>query len=161
MATTMDLVRAHLEAEDRRDVEGALTSFSDDCSYRMDTFGIDLRGKPAIADHYRGAFKAMPNFANDKNGEMFDGGDDVFRLGYFQVTQSGPWKDLPASGRDVKVWVLAHFPRAPDGQLGGESVWFNGNDFLHQLGHLPSANAMELARYIKELEDEIAKLESQ
>jgi ketosteroid isomerase-like protein len=97
-----------LAAEDRRDVEGALSSFSEDCFYKMDTFGIDLRGKAAIADHYRGAFSAMPNFANDKNGRMFDGGDDVFRLGHFQVTQSGPWKDLPASGRDLKVWVLAH-----------------------------------------------------
>jgi steroid delta-isomerase-like uncharacterized protein len=160
MATTIDLVRTHLEAEDRRDVDGAVATFSDDCFYKMDTFGIDLRGKSAIADHYRAAFTAMPNFANDKNGKMFDGGDDVFRLGYFQVTQSGPWKDLPASGRNVKVWVLAHFPRAADGKLAGESVWFNGNDFLHQLGYLPSANAMELASHIKKLEDEIAELES-
>jgi steroid delta-isomerase-like uncharacterized protein len=157
MPSLVELVRAHIEAEDRRDVQATLDTFSDDCFYTMHAFGLDLRGKEQIGNHYRNAFKAMPNFHNPES-RIIDAGDDVFWIGRMEAIQTGPWGDLPATGRKVVNVGLAHFPRGSDGRLAGEHTWFNGNDFLHQLGLLPSSNSMELVRHIKTLESRLARL---
>jgi steroid delta-isomerase-like uncharacterized protein len=159
MLSLLELVKAHVEAEDRRDVQATLDTFSDDCFYTMHGLGIDLRGKEQIGNHYRSAFKAMPNFFNPVY-RLIDAGDDIFLIGRMTATHTGYWGDLAPTGRTVSNFGLAHFSRGQDGRLAGEHTWGNSNNFLFQLGLLPSPNSMDLVRHIKSLEARLAKLES-
>ncbi len=158
MPTTLELAKVHAAAEDRQDAVAAVATFSEDCTYQIDAFGVDLKGREQAIQHYTGAFAAFPDFEN-KEVIWFDAGEDVFAKAYVEFTHNREWNGMPPTGRKVGFWSVAHFPRAKDGLLKGELVYLNGNEFLHKLGALPSANAFEVAAYVRSLEARIADLE--
>jgi steroid delta-isomerase-like uncharacterized protein len=158
MPTLLELTKEHAAAEDRRDVAATIATFTHDCVYTVEAFGIDLRGRDQAAQHYAGAFSAWPDFYN-KEVILFDAGDDIFAKAYVEFTHTVEWNGIPPNGKKIGFWSVAHFPKAEDGLLKGEHVYLNGNEFLHKLGALPSANALEVAAHIRTLEARIAELE--
>jgi steroid delta-isomerase-like uncharacterized protein len=158
MPTTLELAKAHGAAEDRQDAEATVATFSPNCVYTVDAFGVSLKGREQVTQHYAGAFAAWPDFYN-KEVIWYDAGDDVWARAYVELTHNSEWNGIPANGKKVGFWSSAHFPRAKDGLLLGEHVYLNGNDLLHQLGALPSANAFELAAHIRALEARVKELE--
>jgi steroid delta-isomerase-like uncharacterized protein len=160
MPTTLELAKAHAAAEDRHDVAATLATFSKDCAYTVEAFGIDLKGKEQIGQHYSGTFSAFPDFFN-KEVLWFDAGNDVFGKALVEFTHDSTWNGLPPSGKKISFWSFAHFPRAKDGLLAAEHIYMNGNEFLHKLGALPSASAFEIAAHIQALEGRIAELEQE
>lgn len=159
MTTPLALAKQHAQAEDEHDVTATVAMFTANCVWTFDAFGVDLRGKEAIAAQYASTFAAFPDFRNVQT-TWYDAGEDVFVRALVEFTHDREWNGIPATGRKVRIWALAHLPRAPDGLLQGEHVHLNGCDFLHQLGALPSANAFEVASHIRQLERRIAELES-
>jgi steroid delta-isomerase-like uncharacterized protein len=159
MPTTLELAKAHLAAEDRQDIEATLATFTNDCVYEMSAFGIELRGKEAIRKHYASAFEAFPDFLNGAP-TWYECGDDVFCTGRLAATHRKAWGPIPASGRILSMTAFVHFPRAPDGLLLGEIIYTNGNDFLAQMGALPSANSLVVADHIRQLEVKVSQLEA-
>ena len=160
MPTTLELAKEHGWAEDRRDVAATVATFTEDCIYTVEAFGLELHGRAQAAQHYEGAFSAWPDFFN-KEVVWFDAGDDIFAKALVEFTHDREWNGIPPNGRKVSFWSVAHFPRAKDGLLLGEHVYLNGNDFLHQIGALPSGNAFEVAAHIRGLEQRIAELEAE
>ena len=158
MATTLELAKAHAAAEDRQHVEATLATFTKDCIYTIEAFGLDLRGQQQVAQHYASAFSSWADFYNP---EVFwyDAGEDVFAKSRVEFTHNREWNGIPPHGKKVSFWSVAHFPRARDGLLQGEHVYMNGTELLHKLGALPSANAFELAAHIRALEARVAELE--
>jgi steroid delta-isomerase-like uncharacterized protein len=159
MPTLLELAKAHGAAEDRRDVAATIATFTEDCVYTVEAFGIDLKGREQAAQHYSGAFSAWPDFYN-KEVLWFDAGEDIFAKAYVEFTHNIEWNGIAPNGKKIGFWSVAHFPRAKDGLLKGEHVYLNGNDFLHKLGALPSANAFEVAAHVRTLEKRIAELEA-
>jgi steroid delta-isomerase-like uncharacterized protein len=159
MTTPLVLAKQHAQAEDEHDAAASVAMFTENCVWTFDAFGVDLRGKEAIAAQYASTFAAFPDFRNVQT-LWYDAGSDVFVKALVEFTHDREWNGIPATGRKVRIWALAHLPRAPDGLLQGEHVHLNGCDFLHQLGALPSANAFEIASHIRQLERRIAELES-
>ena len=45
MPTLMELAKQHAAAEDRRDLAATMATFTQDCVYTIDAFGIDLKGQ--------------------------------------------------------------------------------------------------------------------
>ena len=160
MPSTLELAKVHAAAEDRRDAKATVATFTPDCVYTIDAFGISLKGREQALQHYAGAFSAWPDFYN-KHVEWYDAGVDVWGKAYVEFTHSTEWNGIPPNGKTIGFWSAAHFPRAKDGLLLGEHVYMNGNDLLHQLGGLPSSNPFELAAHIKALETRIQELERQ
>ena len=158
MTAPLILAKLHALAEDQHDAAGSVAMFTESCVWTFDAFGVDLRGREAIAAQYASTFAAFPDFRNVET-LWYDAGDHIFVKALVEFTHDREWNGIPATGRKVRIWALAHLPRAPDGLLQGEHVHLNGCDFLHQLGVLPSANAFEVAAHIRELERQIAELE--
>ncbi|TLY56997.1 MAG: ester cyclase [Gammaproteobacteria bacterium] len=158
MPTTLELAKAHGAAEDRRDVAATVATFTQDCLYTIEAFGVSLQGREQAAEHYAGAFAAWPDFYN-KEVIWYDAGNDVWAKAYVELTHNSEWNGIAATGKKIGFWSAAHFPRARDGLLLGEHVYMNGNELLHKLGALPSANAFELAAHIRTQEERIKKLE--
>ena len=158
MPTTLELAKAHGAAEDRRDVAATVATFTQDCLYTIEAFGVSLQGREQAAEHYAGAFAAWPDFYN-KEVIWYDAGNDVWAKAYVELTHNSEWNGIAATGKKIGFWSAAHFPRARDGLLLGEHVYMNGNELLNKLGALPSANAFELAAHIRTQEERIKKLE--
>lgn len=158
MPSTLELAKAHGAAEDRQDVAATVATFTEDCVYTIEAFGVTLKGHEQAVQHYAGAFAAWPDFYN-KEVIWFDAGDDVWAKAYVEFTHNSEWNGIPPNGKKVGFWSVAHFPRAKDGLLLGEHVYMNGNALLHQLGALPSSNALELVAHIRSLEARIEELE--
>ena len=66
MQTPLELAKEHAAAEDRRDVAATLATFTEDCVYTVEAFGIDLKGKDQVGQHYAGAFSLFPIFSIKK-----------------------------------------------------------------------------------------------
>ena len=158
MSRLLELAKAHGAAEDRRDVAATMASFTKDCVYTIPAFEIDLKGQEQVAQHYAGSFAAFPDFFN-KEVIWFDAGQDIFAKAYVELTHDREWNGIAPTGKKIGFWSFAHFPSASDGLLRGEHVYMNGNEFLHKLGALPSANAFEVAAHIRALEARIDELE--
>jgi steroid delta-isomerase-like uncharacterized protein len=158
MPTSLELAKSHAAAEDRRDVAATVATFTQDCVYTIDAFGVDLKGREQIAQHYAGAFAAFPDFYN-KQVIWYDAGEDIWAKAYVELTHDSEWNGIPPTGKKIGFWSAAHFPRAKDGLLLGEHVYMNGSELLHKLGALPSANAFEVATHIRALEVRIKQLE--
>jgi steroid delta-isomerase-like uncharacterized protein len=158
MPTLLEIAKAHGVAEDRHDVAATVETFTEDCIYTIEAFGITLKGREQAAQHYAGAFAAWPDFVN-KEVLWFDAGNDIWAKAYVEFTHGSEWNGIPPNHKRVGFWSVAHFPRAKDGLLLGEHVYMNGNALLHQMGALPSANPFELAEHIRKLEARVKELE--
>lgn len=156
MRTPLDLAKLHALAEDNHDIPGTVAMFTEDCVWTFEAFGIELRGREQIAAQYASTFAAFPDFRNIET-IWYEAGDDIFVKALVEFTHDRDWNGIPASGRKVRIWALAHLPCAEDGLLQGEYVHLNGCEFLHQLGALPSANPFEIAAHIRDLERRVAE----
>lgn len=157
----LKLAKAHADAEDRRNVEETVATFTENCRYSINAFNLDIRGREAAANAYAMTFKAFPDFNNAEAEYFLATNGDVFIKALVEFTHSSEWNGIPATGKKLSFWSLAHFPRAEDGLFTGEQVWLNGPDYLYQIDALPSNNIFEIAAHIRKLEAEVADLKAQ
>lgn len=136
MASPVDVVRRHMEAEDRQDLEATLATFTEDCWYSMPVLGVELRGKDQIRRHYEELFKAVPDFAN-ADERYYEGDGIVLFEALMQGTHAGTWDGWAPTGRRFSSPMLVRIPIAPDGLMEAEVVYFNPADIFEQLGILP------------------------
>lgn len=140
----LDLVRAHLAAEDARDVDATMATFTERCWYAIPSRNYKLEGQAAVRRHYEELFASFPDLLNDEV-ELFDAGSRVFARIVLRRRHTGAWAGLEPSGRRVVTQALAEFPIASDGLLQAEIVHMNPLEALYQIGAAPTQDAIELA----------------
>lgn len=140
----VDLVRAHLEAEDRRDLEATMATFTEHCWYAIPTRDYHLTGRDRVRKHYEDLFASFPDLVNE-DVELFDAGSRVFARMTVRRRHLGDWAGFPPTGRLVVTHALAEFPIAEDGLLEAEIVHMNPLEALRQIGACDTADVMELA----------------
>jgi steroid delta-isomerase-like uncharacterized protein len=134
--TALDVVKEHMAAEDRQDVDATLATFTDDCHYRVAGLGIELRGKDEIRRWYEELFAAIPDFRNsderywEADGQVFFGAD-------IEGTHLGTWHGWAPTGRSFKSAILVRIPIAADGLMEAEITYNDSADIFMQLGVLP------------------------
>ena len=134
--TALDVVKEHMAAEDRQDVDATLATFTDDCYYRVAGLGIELRGKDEIRRWYEDLFAAIPDFRNSDE-RYWEAGDQIFFAAYMEGTHLGTWHGWPATGRRFRSPMLVRIPIAADGLMEAEVVYNDSADVFMQLGILP------------------------
>lgn len=148
MASPLELVKEHLAAEDRRDVDAVLATFADDCIYRIPAYGIDLAGKADIGEFYAAMFRSFPDFENVST-TFHVAPQAIFVEVVTERTHDGQWGRFGPSGRHFRSSSLAQFPVTADGRLGGEIVHLNPAHALHEIGALPSSDLFDVARRVR------------
>jgi steroid delta-isomerase-like uncharacterized protein len=132
----LEIVQAHMAAEDRQDVEATLATFTDECYYRVPGLGVELRGKDQIRSWYEETFAAIPDFRNA--GEHYYAAEGtVFFEGLMEGTHAGTWAGWAPTGRRFSTPLLVRIPIAPDGLIEAEIVYFDAAGLFMQLGVLP------------------------
>jgi steroid delta-isomerase-like uncharacterized protein len=135
-SSALEVVKAHMAAEDRQDIEATVATFTEDCYYRVPGLGIELRGKDAIRRWYRETFEAVPDFRNSDE-RYYESEGNIFFEANIEGTHSGTWAGWAPTGRTFKVPILVRIPIAADGLLEAEIVHFDNAGLFMQLGILP------------------------
>jgi steroid delta-isomerase-like uncharacterized protein len=132
----LDIVKQHMAAEDRQDLDATLATFTQDCWYSVPGLGIELHGKEEIRRWYKDLFAAIPDFRNSEE-RYWEAGDQIFFAAYMEGTHLGTWHGWPATGRRFRSPMLVRIPIAPDGLMEAEIVYNDSADVFMQLGILP------------------------
>jgi steroid delta-isomerase-like uncharacterized protein len=140
--TAIEVVKAHMEAEDRQDVEATVATFTDDCYYEVPGLGIHLRGKDEIRRWYEESFAAVPDFRN-ANERYYESEGNVFFEADVEGTHLGTWAGWAPTGRRFSVPLLVRIPIAPDGLIEAEIVHFDNAGLFMQLGILPKQGSAQ------------------
>jgi steroid delta-isomerase-like uncharacterized protein len=134
--SALDVVKAHMAAEDRQDVEATLATFAEDCYYRVPGLGVELRGKDQIRHWYVETYAAVPDFRNSEE-RYYETEGNIFFEANIEGTHLGTWEGWAPTGRRFKVPILVRIPITDDGLMEAEIVHFDTTDLFMQLGILP------------------------
>ena len=124
------LVRNHVEAENRHDVDGVVATFHHAC-YDVVPLGAVSDGAAAVHDFLSGVMEGFPDFAALVQAQHH-ADTAVIVEGRFTGTQNGPWAGLPPSGRSVDVRFCAVFDFDEDRMLC-ERLYFDLATMMRQL----------------------------
>jgi predicted ester cyclase len=115
----------HSIAEDRRDIDGLISTLADDCVYEIAVTGQRWEGHAGARAFYKELFAAFPDNAFALS-EIVVGPQGVFEVATLTGTNEGPWAGMPPSGLAVALEVLILFPWDPSSErFLGERIWFD------------------------------------
>ncbi len=134
--SALEVVKAHMAAEDRQDLEATVATFTDDCYYEVPGLGIHLRGKDEIRKWYEDTFIAVPDLRNTEE-RYYESAGNVFFEANIEGTHLGPWAGWAPTGRSFSLPILVRIPIAGDGLIEAEIVHFDNAGLFVQLGILP------------------------
>ena len=121
------LFRTHRDAEKRRDFDGIMQTFTEQCYLETIALGSRSEGQAAARAAYVAYFTAFPDLTPDDRGVAF--GDNVMvAWGFLNGTSGGEWIGVPPSGGAFSVAftniatfaVPADVPPAGTPRLNGE-----------------------------------------
>ena len=133
----IEMVKEHMAAEDRQDLDATLATFTEQCYYRVPGLGVELRGKAEIRRWYEDLFRAVPDFRNSEE-QYWEAGDQVFFQAFMEGTHLGDWFGWAPTGRTFRSAMLVRIPIAADGLMEAEIVYQDSADVFMQLGILPA-----------------------
>jgi steroid delta-isomerase-like uncharacterized protein len=117
------LFRTHRDAERRRDFDGIMTTFTEDCYLETIALGTRSEGRIAARAAYAAYFTAFPDLTPDDRGVAF--GDHVMvAWGFLRGTSGGEWLGVPPSGRSFAL-PFTNVATFTDELMAGESLYFD------------------------------------
>lgn len=140
--SAIEVVKAHMAAEDRQDLDATLATFTEDCYYRVPGLGVELRGKEEIRRWYEGLYAAVPDFHNTDE-RYWEAEGNVFFQANMAGTHRGTWQGWAPTNRSFSSPMLVRIPIAPDGLMEAEIVYSDSADVFMQLGILPSQGSTQ------------------
>jgi len=122
----------HLDAESRKDLEGALATYVDDCFYEVVALGARVTGKDAVRGVYTGTMSGLPDGTLDVQGEAF-GDDKLIAWGTYHATVDGSFLGQEPTGKKVAFPMIV-INSFRDGLMEGERIYFDLATVCEQAG---------------------------
>jgi steroid delta-isomerase-like uncharacterized protein len=126
-------VLAHVEAENRHDLEGVMATFGSHGFYDDAPWSEHHDGRSAVRAYYGALFQAAADLHIEVQ-QAFDAGAAVVLEVRLTGTHTGAWRGLPATGRRFDVPLCAVFTFDVDGRLEGERIYYDRATIFRQLG---------------------------
>jgi steroid delta-isomerase-like uncharacterized protein len=125
------VLRRHVAAETKFDMEGTLATLSEDCVFEDIPSGETYRGREAVRGYYREWWEAFGNVPSHSRLYV-PAGDSLIVETRFAGSHRGVWRGNPASGRpiDLPVAIVVSFR---DGLLAGERFYYDRTTLLAQI----------------------------
>jgi predicted ester cyclase len=119
------LWQRHSIAEDRRDIDGLISTLAPECTYEIVGTGLRWEGHAGARAFYTELFGAFP----DNQFSLTDiviGPQGVFEAVVLEATHQGPFAGLQPTGRHVRLELAILFPWNADAQLfDGEQIFID------------------------------------
>lgn len=123
----------HSLAEDKRDLDGLISTLSPNCVYEVVPTGERWEGHAGAREFYTTLLTAFPD-VHFALTDIVIGPQGVFEVADVTGTQRGPWANLPPKGKAFQFKVLIYFPWNPGTEkFDGEKVYFDRQDLVNQL----------------------------
>jgi predicted ester cyclase len=121
-----ELWKRHSIAEDERDLQGLLSTLTEDCVYELVQSGHRWEGHEGAARFYMGLLAAFPDIHFDLT-DIVIGPQGVCEEANVTGTHLVDWLGFPPSGERLEWKVAIFFPWDPDrGLFRGERVYTAG-----------------------------------
>lgn len=131
-ATMRELFQVHRDAEARRDFDGVLDTFTDDCYLETVALGTRSEGRAAARTAYEAYFTAFPDLDPEDVGFAY--GDDVLvSWGYLNGTSKGAWLGVAPGGGSFHV-PFTNVTTFAAGRMRGETIYFDLATLCEQAG---------------------------
>jgi steroid delta-isomerase-like uncharacterized protein len=127
------IVREHVDAENRHDVEATIATFHDP-NYTVN--GAPSDGEAAVRELLQGLMDGFPDFHGEIE-KLHHAEEVVFGEARFTGTHKGEFNGIPPTGKRVDVVVAAIFEFDED-RLLRERVYYDTATILQQIGVLPA-----------------------
>jgi predicted ester cyclase len=115
----------HSIAEDRRDIDGLISTLAPECVYEIVGTGLRWDGHDGARAFYTELFAAFP----DNHFALADiviGPQGVFESVVLEATHEGPFAGLAPTGRRVRLELAILFPWNPSAQrFSGEQIFID------------------------------------
>ncbi len=115
----------HSIAEDRRDIDGLISTLAPDCLYEVVGSGLRWAGHAGARAFYAELFAAFP----DNRFELADiviGPQGVFESVVLEATHDGSFAGLAPTGRHVRLELAILFPwDRSAGRFSGEQIFLD------------------------------------
>ena len=115
----------HSIAEDRRDIDGLISTLAPDCVYEIIGTGLRWAGHAGARAFYTELFAAFP----DNSFALADivvGPQGVFEAVVLEATHQGPFAGIAPTGRAVHLELAILFPSDPQSRLfSGERIFID------------------------------------
>ena len=115
----------HSIAEDRRDIDGLISTLAPDCVYEIVGTGLRWDGHAGARAFYTELFAAFP----DNRFALTDiviGPQGVFEAVVLDATHDGPFAGMQPTGRQVRLELAILFPwNADAGLFEGEQIFID------------------------------------
>ena len=117
------LWKRHSIAEDERDLQGLISTLTEDCVYELRPSGHRWEGHEGATRFYLQLLSAFPDIHFDLT-DIVIGPQGVCEEARVTGTHEGDWLGYPASGERVSFNVVIFFPWDPERRLfKGEKVY--------------------------------------
>jgi predicted ester cyclase len=115
----------HSIAEDKRDLEGLISTLTPDCVYEIPATGQRWEGHDGARTFYTTFLGAFPD-VHFALTDIVVGPQGVFEVADMTGTHLGDWAGMPPTGQPVRLQILIYFPwhRAAE-KFAGEKIFFD------------------------------------
>jgi steroid delta-isomerase-like uncharacterized protein len=129
-----ELVREHMDSENRHDFEATFATFTHP-RYELIATGEVFDGHDEVARYFAGSRAAFPDQRNELIA-LHHADDAVIVELDLLGTNTGSLRGLPPTGRAFRTRMTAFFffDPAPGGRIVCERVYFDSTSILRQLG---------------------------
>ena len=122
----------HIAAENRADVDGAVSTYGDDCFYEIVALGMRFEGKQGVALQYAALFYTFPDATFAIDGRAY-GEDLLVEWGTFTATMKGEFMGLAPTEKRLELPIIA-IVTFRGGLMEGERVYYDIASVADQLG---------------------------
>jgi steroid delta-isomerase-like uncharacterized protein len=127
------LVRQHVQLENEHHLEGVLSTFGEKAQYQDEAWGDVYSGLDGVRSYYQQLIAALPDLEiRVQQQHVTD--DNVLLEVLICGTHLGPWRGLPATGRQVEIPLCGVYTFDESDRLAGERIYYDRATVLRQLG---------------------------
>ena len=124
----------HSRAEDKRDLDGLISTLAPDCVYEVFPTGQRWEGHDGARTFYTAFLGAFPDVHFDAT-DVVIGPQGVVEVARVTGTHLGEWAGMKPTGRTFTWQIIIHFPWNPIYQkFAGENVYYDGLAMQKSLG---------------------------
>jgi steroid delta-isomerase-like uncharacterized protein len=132
-AARADVVREHMDSENRKDFETTLATFAHP-RYELIGTGEVFDGEAEVRQYFEDTRIAFPDQRNELTA-LYQGVDAIFAEFTLTGTHLGKLRGLPPTGKSFTIQMAAMFAFEPAGtRIICEKVYFDSATILRQLG---------------------------
>lgn len=127
------VVDEHIRSENRHDLDAVMATFGDEARFDDEPWGDRREGRDGVRSYYIEIMRALPDLVIEVT-ERHVAADTVILEVTIRGTHLGPWRGLPATGRQVGFPLCAVYLFDTNDRLAGERVYYDRAAVLGQLG---------------------------